>query len=254
MSRSRPVPKRRRPSTVRRLQPFWFLLLLALGALAVGVGFLASWNELYPRAVDVVGNRVVGSNEIVQSAGIDHSKNMWLQSTAAMSARIEGIPYIETADVHRRAPDTIVIAVTERTPYAFLDSPGFRVTVDHDLRVLQRGEPVEVPKGLPIFEVASARALTPGTFVSDPSVLTMRSVADTMHAARLDPATLQLDRFGDATAILRSGIRVLLGDEQSMGQKIALIQPILAQVGRGKRPVVAIDLRALTTPVVVYGR
>jgi hypothetical protein len=75
-----------------------------------------------------------------------------------------------------------------------------------------------------------------------------------MLAAHLEPKLLWLDRYNDATVILRNGIRVLLGDEQGMAQKIALIDPIFVQVDRGKRRVVAIDLRALTTPVVVYGR
>jgi cell division protein FtsQ len=246
--------KRRRPSAVQRLQPFWFLLVVIAAALGVGATYLTSWSALYPHTVVVQGNRVVPRALILDRARIDLSKNMWLQDTASMVARIEAIPYIDNASVHRRPPDSMQIVVTERTPYAFVDAGGSRVTVDHDLRVLQRSQPPALASSLPVLEAQGASLPAPGTFLNGGNLQALRGIADMMLAAHLEPKLLWLDRYNDATVILRNGIRVLLGDEQGMAQKIALIGPIFVQVDRGKRRVVAIDLRALTTPVVVYGR
>jgi cell division septal protein FtsQ len=245
--------RRRRASPVRRLQPFWFLSVVVLGLLSVGIGFLASWNALYPHRVSVLGNHVVSKDAILERARVDYAKNMWLQRTGPMVARIESIPYIDKAWIHRRLPDIMTVTVTERAPYAFVDAAGGRLTVDHDLRVLQLGAPDTLSR-LPAFRIGSEQIPAPGAFINDAGLQSLRTVTDAMLAAHLDPASLELDRFGDATAMLHNGIRVLLGDQQGMNEKIALIEPILAQVERGKRPVVAIDLRAITTPVVVYGK
>jgi cell division protein FtsQ len=251
---SRSAKRRRRPSPVRRLQPFWLLWIVALGIGVAAATFLTSWSALYPHTVDVVGNRVVSRDEILARASIDYQKNMWLQNASAMGSRIDAIPYIATASVHRRLPDTLVIYVTERVPYAFLDAGGSRAIVDHELRVLQDGVPAALSTGLPSFRIRAAQPLAPGTFVTDASAQTLRANADALLSAHLDPATLELDRFGDVTVRLRNGIYVLLGDQEKMDEKVRLIEPILTQVDRGKRPVVAIDLRAVNTPVVVYGK
>jgi len=246
--------KRRRTSPVARLRPFWFLLVLLVGLAGAGGYALMSWPALDPHIVDVSGNRVVSRDAILQRARIELARNMWLQSTRAMAVRIQAIPYIDTAVVRRRLPDRLTIEVTERAPYAVIDDGGVGVTVDRALRVLQTGEPPALPGALPVLSVALPQQPEPGSFITISAVTALQSDAALLSAAHLDPAVLAFDRFGDVVVTLRSGIRVLLGDQHSIAQKVPLIEPILQQVGHGKRKVTAIDLRALTTPVVVYAK
>ncbi|HUA09702.1 MAG TPA: FtsQ-type POTRA domain-containing protein [Candidatus Acidoferrales bacterium] len=234
--------KRRRATAAQRLRPFWLLIaLVALLCLAGGY-FLATWPALRPHRVEVVGNRVVSESAILQSAQIDYGENMWLQNAHGMAARIEAIPYIDSASIRRMLPSTLVITVTERAPYALIVDGGSLVTVDHTLRVLQQGVPLGMEDALPAFSVG----------LSDAPPLV--GILDALLAADLKPRTIGFDRFGDVTVTLRSGIRVLLGDRSGSVQKVEYIKPILDKVDRGPRKVAAIDLRALTTPVVVYAK
>ncbi len=246
--------RRRRASPARRLRPFWFLIAVLAVFAAIGGYLFASWPALYPHTVEVEGNRTVSKGAIIAYAHINLAQNMWLQNTRAMAAGIESIPYIDGAFVRRRPPDTLVIAVTERTPYAFVDDRGERVTVDHALRVLQEGVPAEFADSLPAFTVVLPQLPAPGAFIDDPDLQALVADADAIAAAHLDARSLGYDRFGDVTVQLRNGVAVLLGDRSGSEQKIALIRPILEKVDRGKRKVTAIDLRALTTPVVVYAK
>jgi cell division protein FtsQ len=246
--------RRRRASPARRLRPFWFLIAIAVVLAGIGAYVLATWPALYPHTVEVEGNTIVPKETIVQSAAIDFEKNMWLQNTHAMAARIESIPYIDRATIHRRPPDAMIISVTERTPYAFVDDRGERVTIDHALRVLQNGEPSGLANALPAFELALPQAALVGATIDDPDLQALESDADALAAAHVDARSLSFDRFGDVTVQLRNGITVLLGDRSGSEQKIALIRPILEKVERGKRRVAALDLRAMTTPVVVYAK
>jgi cell division protein FtsQ len=246
--------RRRRASPARRLRPFWFLIAVLAVLAAMGGYVLASWPALYPHTVEVDGNRTVAKETILENAQINLMKNMWLQNMHAMAARIESIPYIDRAEVHRRPPDTMIITVTERTPYAFVDDGATRVTIDHALRVLQDGAPPGLDDSLPAFAIVLPQPPAAGAFIDDSNLQGLVGDADAIAAAHLDARTLRYDRFGDVTVQLRNGITVMLGDRVGSEQKIPLIKPILEKVDRGKRKVAAIDLRALTTPVVVYAK
>jgi len=254
VKQGRAQPRRRRASAGRRLRPFWFLIAFVALLAGLGAYLLATWPALYPHTVEVDGNHTVSKDAIVESARIDLGKNMWLQNTHAMAARIEALPYIDRAVIHRRPPDTIVITVTERTPYAFVEDQGQQVTIDHALRVLQNGAPPGLANALPAFAVVLPQPAVAGATIDDPDLVALESDADALAAAHLDARSLGFDRFGDVTVQLRNGITVMLGDRSGSVQKVALIQPILEKVEHGKRKVTALDLRALTTPVVVYAK
>ena len=58
--------------------------------------------------------------------------------------------------------------------------------------------------------------------------------------------------LADDHTVMRNGLRLLLGSEKDLAQKLALVDPILSQVVGKQRRVAAIDLRAPATPVIVY--
>lgn len=185
MKKGRPQPRRRRASPARRLRPFWFLIAIAVVLAGIGGYVLATWPALYPHTIEVDGNHTVLKQAIMDRAQIDLSKNMWLQNTGAMVARVESLPYIDRAVIHRQPPDTIVITVTERTPYAFVDDRGERVTIDHRLRVLQNGAPPDLADSLPAFVLVLPQAAAVGTTIDDPDLQTLVGDADALAAAHL---------------------------------------------------------------------
>jgi hypothetical protein len=60
------------------------------------------------------------------------------------------------------------------------------------------------------------------------------------------------DKYGELVATLRNGITVQFGDDADLEKKAPLVDPILSQIAAGRRPVKSLDLRAPSTPVVVY--
>lgn len=225
-------------------------MLVLVGAAAAAY-WGATWPGFYPKAVDVTGNRAVPSALISSKAGLVRTQNLWLQNTQAMEKRIESIPQIDTASVHRTLPADTTIVVTERTPFAVVQSGEQRVLVDRDLRVLRDaagGEP------LPTFVLKPSVAVVPGSFLNDPSVKLLRDGDDLLAQNHVIATSLELDKFGGLIATLRGGVRVLIGDDDDMEKKIALIEPILSQTAKGGRRVVRLDVRAPAAPVVVYAR
>ncbi len=246
----RPTRRRRKKTAAARLRPFWFLVVVLFGLAAVAAYLFVTWPALRPHAVTVEGNHIVDNATILQAAGVDPKTNVWLQNTKAMSRRIETIPYVMTASVHRVPPANVAIVVTEREPFARIVTAAGVVVVDHDMRVLRAAGPAF--DELPAFVTKRLRLPRLGTTLDEPEFLALRTDEDALVHAHLAISTLEHDKYGDLIVTLHNGIRVLFGDETDLAKKIPLVNPILTQVGRAGRPIIAIDLRAIKTPVVEY--
>jgi cell division septal protein FtsQ len=243
------TPKRRKKNAAARLRPFWILIgFLILLCVAIAAG-AALWPGFTPRAIEISGNHNAARAEILAKAAIAPNVNVWLQNPRAIEARVETIPYVGTAHVHRIPPATIAIDVTERIPFAVATEGSQAVLVDRDLRVLQ---PANASSDLVTFALPPGSDLEPGVFLKTEEAVRLRTSYDQLIAAHVVPIALGYDKFGGLVATMRGGIRVMLGSDDEMARKIALIDPILAQVVRKGNPADAIDLRAPNTPVVVY--
>ncbi len=242
-------PRRKKKSAVAQLRPFWFLIALVVLAAAFGGYYAATWPGFFPKSVAITGNREVPTREIAVRAQISTQANLWLQNTRAAAARVEAIPYVNQAAIHRSLPANVLISITERAPYAVLHYSGKAVLVDRDLRVLQR---LDGPVALVQFVLKPANVPAVGTFVKDPAALQLREDFDTLSNAHVVVSSLRYDKFGDLIATMHSGVRLLLGDDADLPKKTELIGPILSQVATSGRRIAAVDLRAPKTPVVVY--
>jgi len=241
--------RRRRKSPAARVKPFWMPILLcgvvAFGALVA----LATWPGFNPRHVSVSGNHRIAGREILARAAIAPHESIWLQNTHAMAARIDAIPFIATASVARRPPATVSIVVTERVPFALLRSGDAAGVVDSALRVVA---PPDFDDDLAVLTIGPGANLTPGAFVVRHDATELRAAYEAMTARGVVPAQLGFDRFGGMVATLHGGLRLLLGSQNDLDQKLTLAKAILSQVIGRQRRVAAIDIRAPGTPVVVY--
>jgi cell division protein FtsQ len=221
-------------------------LIAVLGAGAYGAMMVPVF---LPRTILAKGTHVVAASDVVARAAIDPRKNMWLQDSKAIEKRVEAIPYVATVRLERAWPDVETVVITERAPYATVTTAGATLLVDHDLRVLER---TPTTAALPLLSAPLQGPLEPGTFLAGADVKALRDDLDALVDARLIARLLEHDKYGDLVVVLHSGVRVLFGDESDLAKKIPLVNPILSQVGRAGRPIAAIDLRAIGTPVVVY--
>jgi len=232
-----------------RLRRFWMPIVIGT-ALLIGIVVVAAmWPGFDPRRVVVSGNHRVARGEILARAAIAPHESIWLQSPRSIARRIEAIPYIDTATVHRIAPATVTIAVAERAPFAVVQSGDRVAVVDRALRALA---PPAVGASWPTFVIGPGARLAPGDFVATHEAVQLREAYDAMTARGVVPVRLAFDRYGGLVAMMRDGLRLMLGGQNDMGRKLSLVDAILAQVIGHQRRVAAIDLRAPATPVVVY--
>ncbi len=236
--------RRRRRGKFGRFSAVFALLVVAA---AIGGYAAASWRGFLPSYVGVRGNRTVSTRTILAHAAISPTRNIWLQDLGAAAGRVRAIPYISDVRISRIPPSGVMIHVRERTPFAIVQSGSSRFIVDRDLRVLPRSS---WARPLPLF--AAAALPDPDGFLRNSKVSRMRNDYLELTGAHFAIAVLRFDRFGDLEATTRSGVRFLLGDDAALPKKIAMLDPILAQVAQGRRSIATVDLRAPAAPVVVY--
>lgn len=100
------------------------LLVATVGGAAAGLPLAGWWGYravlesgyFEPTTVRVRGNQLVSHEAIIEAAGLSEpsSVNVVELDVAAMASRIEALPWIATATVEKRLPDTVEITVTER--------------------------------------------------------------------------------------------------------------------------------------------
>jgi cell division septal protein FtsQ len=243
------VIRRGRPLLVVAIRRY--AAVLAFAALLLGGAAIWAWNwqGFRVRAIEVAGNRVVPSAEIVRGAAIDRGSNLWLQSRRRMIERIEAIPYVGQAVIHRRLPADVTIVVSERRPAGCLDTGRGEVTIDSANRVLQTGcaDPEEVR-----YAAARRAQIPPGSFVDDAKLNQLETDEHAAEASGLLMRRLSFDRYGSLEIVLDNGITLRFGDDATLGEKLPLVRPILDAVAKKQASVRAVDLRAATTPVVQY--
>jgi POTRA domain-containing FtsQ-type protein len=251
-SASRTLPRRRRPSLVARVRPFWIIAIVLAVLLAWGGAWLAQspWFRVARTGIDVPLVSPVSRDEIRRAAAIPPGANVWLLKPRAIAARIEAIPYVERASVHRgQFPQPFVeLAVTVRRPSACLRAAGRDVTIDAASRVLQAGC---AAASLARIDAGAAGVPAPGGTIADPDVARLLGDARMLADANLGVRSLGRDRWGGLEAVDVTGVILRFGDDQDLAKKAALVEPVRSGVGP-KRPVRAIDLRAPGTPTVEF--
>ncbi len=244
---SKRTPRTKRNPAIR-LRAYWLVLLVLLAGVGAGAYYAATWPGFDCKSIRVEGNHVVPSSEVAARAQISPHANIWLQNMGAAANRIEAIPYVDRVWIHRRLPAGVTIEVTERKPAAIVQTPLRRVIVDATLRVL---EDAPAQSDLPVL-LANVPLPQAGGTIKAQRVQRLHNDLQVLTQAHVIVTRVEFDRFEDLTAVLRGGVRLLLGDDQDLAQKSAMVAPILSQTAAQGRRVAAVDLRAPKAPVVQY--
>ena len=226
------------------------LMLLGAGALgAVGLGLYladpagrvqsvventAAFGEaagLEVREVILEGRTNTPLDLVSAAIGLRRGDPILAFSPADARARLESIAWVESAHVERRLPGTILVRLTERTPFAIWQHQGRFSIIDRDGRVVT-SDTLDAFGPLPL--VVGAGAETHGAALYD-LLLAHRPVLE---------RTLAMVRVGERRWNLRlhNGVDVLLpeGQEAPALNRLAEMHERHALLDR---PLVAIDMR-----------
>ena len=250
---------RNRPSLRRRsrlhamIRPF--AIVGGMGAVVFGVGLAYRQAlELEALALERVAlNQVPGTliEPVRNSLQPYYGYNLLALELADLRRDLERIPGVRAASVRRVLPNGLVVAVEPRQPRAILLATDGRYVVDGEGVVL--AGPDAAPGSLPKVRLSGATlearpgqvlSALPGSSTPLRSALAVINWLERGGAAvdgrwRIDH--LRIDRAGVVLVAPRTGVEVILGDEQNLSEKFAALRSLLT-TDPPSRPAV-VDLR-----------
>jgi cell division protein FtsQ len=219
------IPVSRTRYRRRRLAALVVGLLLLLG-LAIGAWVVFYDMDLFDvEDVRVAGAVTIPETDVLAAAAIALGGPLATVDTSAVAVRVARVPAVESVQVGRSWPHTVVITITERVPVATVSTAQGVLLVDR-AGVVYRGAG---GPGLPRLTTAP-RSGDPGT-IAAVSVLTalpeaVRTRVETVGATVSSPGAP-----GQVTLHLTGDKEVRWGAADRAGEKGAALTALLTQPG-----------------------
>jgi cell division protein FtsQ len=163
-------------------------------------------------------------------------------STRAIAAELSELPYVRSAEVYRRFPDTLDVRLVEYEPVARLQAGNGEVwLVTDDGRALEKTASAALPLVVPgtaVSPVAGEKipnAIVAGLPVA--SLVTSESLSETLPT--LDH--ISVSSGGEVTVVLEDGAELRLGVPTQLEQKLTVAAAIVEQYLRDDRPLLYVD-------------
>ena len=151
-----PPPRRRRrlSPTLRRALPWAIAVVLAIGCyggvvlsrLPIGQSILAGAADralaasaalgLVVRSIDVEGRETTDTAMIMAALAAERGTPILGVSPRRAKEKLESLPWVRSAAIERRLPDTLVVRLVERHPLAVWQHAGKHELVDRDGAVI----------------------------------------------------------------------------------------------------------------------
>lgn len=175
----------------------------------VVLGILPGMPLFLVDEVHVSGATYLAAADVRTAAGLDDDTNLW-EPKAQWLEDLESHPLVESAEVRRRLPSTLVFHVTEAKPVAFLAGPLVEA-------VDRRGVRLPVDPTQPVLDLPVIRVVNPDSAAPlGASVL----AAEAAHLSEVAPEVLAVV----SEVLLEDGlVTLLLGDS---GPRIRYRPPI----------------------------
>jgi cell division protein FtsQ len=202
-----------------------FLVVIAVVVIAGAAWALLGGGLLVVRSVQVTGVSAVPRAEVLRAAGIRYGTPLIRVDTARVAQQVEQLTQVQSAQVSRDWPDTIVISVRARTAVLALASGGGFALVDRFGVVLRTAT---WRHGLPLLQPVPAGRLrdsaviaTAATVLRELPARLRRRVAE-VHVPGADQVRLGL----------RGGITIVWGGPSRAAAKAAELRILMRQQAR----------------------
>ncbi|MBN1322227.1 MAG: FtsQ-type POTRA domain-containing protein [Thermoleophilia bacterium] len=223
----------------RRRASLIFVLALLVAAAVLFV-WLRSSDVFAVRTVTATVTERVAEDEVSRVAGEAIGASLLRLSTDDLEDALLALPYVRSAEVYRRFPNTLDVRLEEYEPVARLQAGDGAVWL-----VAENGRALEVvvpPRGagLPLVVPSAGEAPVAGQQVSEVvaralplAVLMAGEEADEHLASAKD---IRVSASGAVTIVLKGGTELRLGDLTNLEQKLkAALQIIDQRLRDGER-------------------
>jgi len=250
------VRTRKKPKKASRRFRFFFFLFL-LFCLAIGGYYFLSLPIWQIRNVSVTGTKMLSAEEIAGLSSVPIGENLFLTNFGRARDNLRKIAAIKEFHLYRIPPATVLINVTERAPIAIILIQGKSAIVDEAGYILNRNPnlTLNVPNmtdfpaisGLGSAEVMGGEKINPkvSRIISD----IILQLSGLLGSRRIQ---LELGGFERISFVLDDILRVKIGRDEDLRQKMAVFAALLPVLSGKWAQVEYVDVRYPNNPVIKY--
>lgn len=228
------------------------LLVLFLGIAAGSFFWLSQSGAFAIKEIDLEGNRVTGSEEIMdRAAPLLRGQSLLKPSFSDVESVVASLPYIEGVEVERDFPDRVRILVREHRPFLCLNAAAGKVLLlsadGKALAALERADPA-----YPALTTREPCEVDVGGKAACPDVLTGISFLANIPVSFNQEFAAVTVAGGDISARTRTNVNVRFGTLEEYGMKFEVLRQLIARsAGAGAQ--LTIDISVPDRPVTKQG-
>lgn len=233
-----------RARVVRSPSRRWVAAAFVLACLVAAGWWVTNSRMFDMRSIGVTGNLHLSDEELLRLTGLSGSTNVLWMSAGEVESRLEGHPWVLSADVSRTLPSGVSISLHERSPVAIITA-GRPLLVAGDGTVLGHASP---SARLPRIDVAGQHAIGSRIPGSLPQLVVARSLPPDL----LREVARVMVRPGETVLLsFRGGSRALFGDTTAARAKAGALRAVLSWADRHGITPVHIDVRVPAAPALL---
>lgn len=214
------------------------VLLAVGGVLAQALVALTQSPALKLEEYEVIGNRRIASQEVIDVAAVDPGQHLFTISTSEVVERLSGMPWISKARVERILPSKLRIVVVERTARVVVHTARGPYLVDSQGLVLQQGE-----ENLVALADLPVDGLIPGERIEHPTFQhAWRAYESLPDLVRSNVESISALTVDQVKFHLRGGLQIFYGAAERMELKGEAIMAVLDRLGSTERIGMTIDM------------
>jgi len=206
--------------------------------LAAGVLLFLRYEVFTIRHVRVFGTQRIPWQEVARSAGLDRRPFFFLLGEDEVRRGIDANRYLVFEGMEKTFPNTLVLHVRERTPFAFFTHLGIGYVLAQDGMVLEKSRDLGKGAGLALVSGLSVWGeLNTGVFpqTTDPlQVDVLRELLSELAVWGFDSQVQSIDvaQSFSLSLLTRDGYTVNLGDSGLLHAKIGTVQSVVSELRR----------------------
>jgi len=243
----------------KKKSPFLKFLLsfFLLGLLGIGGYYFLSLPIWKIQEVVVTGTKILSAEEIRSLSGIPYGENLFWADFTHAQKNLEKISAIEKFNFYRIPPGTVLIKIKEREPIAVVILENKSAVVDREGYLLNRSpkislsisnlEELPVISGISTYELIGEEKINPRVAYLLPNLILELSRSLGSHKIHLE-----LGNFENMSFLLDDLLRVKIGRDENLSEKIEILKGLLKELAGRWGQVEYVDVRFPNNPVVKY--
>ncbi|MBQ4100778.1 MAG: FtsQ-type POTRA domain-containing protein [Oscillospiraceae bacterium] len=152
--------KRKKKNKMKTIIAIFVLVAIAVIVLSQTVFFDVE-------KIDVIGETIYTSSDIIKTSGILIGDNMFRLKLSQIEQKLDySLPYISNVSVLRKLPNKIEISVEPATPVGAIEFENAYFLIDGNLKILETNVKV-IPAGLPVIAGIETQECEAGRYLSN---------------------------------------------------------------------------------------